>query len=287
MTTDFIPPDPATLSLEEHIQQALHVLGQIIGGVAMKGSLAEDGAKTAQDVVARVLAHQQQQARGLAEEMLSTLEAVALSGDYAIGEDAIATLEALISDIKSGALAGTIDVEARFVPHQLSDEHRDRALELLWPRLPPNDREAKSALLEEVYPGLVQGAPYNGLTLALQRRYREENQARGQRQGLSHEESRQRRQEAVLHAFLSYTSDKDLELFQDMLNQALELGSRRDHRFLLTSAFEALDPNVQGEVIRWGFYDTPTSDTLYKGIQAKRPQLLAILDRNDDMIPLD
>lgn len=287
MTTDFIPPDPATLSLEEHIQQALHVLGQIIGGVAMKGSLAEDGAKAVQDVVARVLAHQQQQARGLAEEMLSTLEAVAFSGDYAIGEDAIGILDALISDIKSGALAGTIDVEARFVPHQLSDQHRDRALELLWPRLSPHDREAKSALLEEVYPGLVQGAPYNGLTLALQRRYLEENQAREQRQGLSHEESRKRREEAVLHAFLSYTSDKDLERFQDMLNEALELGSRRDHRCLLTSSFEALDPHVQAEVIRWGFHDTPTSETLYKGIQAKRPELLAILDRNDDTIQLD
>lgn len=287
MTTDFIPPDPATLTLEEHTQKALHVLGQIIGGVAMKGSLAEDGARAAQDVVARLLAHHQQETRQVVVEALSTLEGVAFSGDYAIGDDAIGTLEALMEDLKSGALMGTVDVEARFVPHQLSDRHRDRAIDLLWPRLSPAEREAKANLLDEVYPALVQGAPYDGLTLALQRRFEEEQLASEEREELSADQMEARRREAVVQAFLNYTPDSDLAGFQDVLNEVLGLGNRRDHRYLLVGAFEALDPDVQDEVIRWGFQDTAARDRLAEGIDAKRTELLDHLGDLEDTVQLD
>lgn len=288
MTTDFIPPEPATLTLEEHTQQALHVLGQIIGGVALKGSLAEDGARAAQDTVARLLAHQQHQHQGLLEEILHALDSVAFSGDLAIGEDAIANLEALIEDIKSRGLEGVVDVDARFVPHQLSENHRNRAIDLLWPRLTGADRQAKADLLDEVYPGLVHGAPYNDLTLALQRRFQEEEQAAKQRSALSTEELLARRADAVSEAFWRYTPDEELASFHDTVMEALDLDQSLT-RAHLHAVFEALDGDTRSALVQWGFSDTPTREAVFEEVRTKREALHLVVDNlsQGDTIQLD
>lgn len=288
MTTDFIPPDPATLTLEEHTQKALHVLGQIIGGVAMKGSLAEDGARAAQDTVARLLAHQQHQHQGLLDEILHALDGVAFSGDFAIGEDAISNLEALIEDIKSRGLEGVVDVEARFVPHKLSENHRNQAIDLLWPRLAGADRQAKADLLDEVYPGLIRGAPYNDLTLALQRRFEEERQASGLRAELSEKVLHQRRHQAVAHAFWVHTSDQELGSFHDTLAEALGL-DRELTRAELHAVFDALKANTQDLIVHWGFWDTPARDAIFEDVQSNRDAVMAVLAQFDtqDTIQLD
>lgn len=288
MTTDFIPPDPATLTLEEHTQKALHVLGQIIGGVAMKGSLAEDGARAAQDTVARLLAHQQHQHQGLLDEILHALDGVAFSGDFAIGEDAISNLEALIEDIKSRGLEGVVDVEARFIPHKLSENHRNQAIDLLWPRLSGADRQAKADLLDEVYPGLIRGAPYNDLTLALQRRFEEERQASGLRATLASEDLLTRRSNAVFEAFWRYTSDEELDAFHDTLTEALDLDQSLT-RAQLHAVFEALDSDTRGNVVQWGFYDTPTREAVFEDAQTKREALRLLVQEinHGDAIQLD
>ncbi len=280
--TDPIPAPAAELTLEDHAQRAMHVLGQIIGGVAMDGSLAKAGALAAEDVVRRLLAHQQEIERGNVSHAVYTLNGLAFSGDYPLGDEAIGAIQNVMEDLQSGAAAGLLDLEGRFVPRHLGTTHRNDAIDLLWPGLSAQDRQAKANLLEKVYPGLVQAAPSDPLSATLEQRWNDDQDEQARRfRPTEQMTAGKRREAAVRDAFWRFTSSEDLDSFEDCVTDAL-FDSETEHQELnwtqLKAVFDRLDPSALNLIISWGFSDTVAREAVWENIERDRQGFRAAVD---------
>jgi len=290
MTTDFIPPDPAPLTLEAHTEQALFVLGQLLGGVAMNPSLVHDAAPAVEDVLRTLLSHQEHELQGTLEEITSVLETLGSSGDYGMEDSAHQAIDNLLEDVKNKALTGLLDTGWRFLPKTLTEHYRDEARKALgWWHLQEAERKEKEMLLDQVYAAVVNAAPYHALCGTLERRFAEDRKSTTIR--ATGEDLARRRDSEVKEAYWRYTSDDDLGRLHDVVLDGLDLDTS-PNRHQLKAVFDLLDEQAIRLVLSWGFNDTGTAEEIHEQIQGAPEKFrqaiqAAALPDEEDRIQLD
>lgn len=244
------------LSLEAHAEKALHVLGQIIGGVALQGGLAKEGAIAAQEVVARILEHQRYLHQAGMERAVASLRALREK----LPATAQADLDQTIAALEQDAAANTVDVGGHFLAEQWNDEHRAAVLEEIFQGVAVDQRQVLEQLLDKVYPVLVRTAPSNALVVVLEERHRQEEISPENGQSLD-------REKALLATLWKHTDEDELWQIRSALGQLLEIDEEEVTRPQLKVVFDHLPSSVTNTALVWGFDDSVARDELSEALE--------------------
>lgn len=244
------------LSLEAHAEKALHVLGQIIGGVALQGGLAKEGAIAAQEVVARILEHQRYLHQAGMERAVASLNALREKLPATAQTDLDQTIAALEQD----AAANTVDVGGRFLSEQWNDEHRAAVLEELFQGVAVDQREVLAELLDRAYPVLVRTAPSNALVVVLEDRHRQEALSPEDEQSLD-------REKALLATLWKHTDEDELWQIRSAIGELLGIDEDVVTRAQLKVVFDHLPSSVTNTALVWGFDDSVARDELSQALE--------------------
>lgn len=243
------------LSLEAHAEKALHVVGQIIGGVALQGGLAKEGAIAAQEVVARILEHQRYLHQAGMERAVASLRALRET----LPATAQADLDQTIAALEQDAAANTVDVGGHFLAKEWNADHRAAVLEELFPSVPADQRQVLEGLLDKAYPVLVRTAPSNALVVVLEERHRQQAE-------LSRDEKALVRDKALLATLWKHTDDEDLWQIRSAIGQLLGIDDQAVTRAQLKAVFDHLPSTVTNTAMAWGFHDSVARDELAEAL---------------------